>query len=274
MTQSFAFDHAIVFVHDLSRAVADFAALGFQVVPGGVHTGGLTHNALIPLPDGTYLELLAPARRFVRPAMRVGPLNALMARRSPILRRARRRLLAGEGLVDFALVCGSADAVAQSAGTAVNGPFAGGRVRPDGFQIAWKLAFPHAAVLPFVIEDVTPRRERVPAAAEHPNGAAGVHTITVATAEFGDAMARYQALLGREPFDTTAPMPETRAVEFRLTGTVLRLLAPAGASPLLRRHLARFGRGLYSIAIRSGRPRAGALDPRLAHGAQIHLVPG
>jgi hypothetical protein len=270
---SFAFDHAVVLVRDLERAVNDYTTLGFQVAPGGVHSGGLTRNALVPFSDGTYLELLAVARPLARLTLRVAPMWTPAARRSPLLRRARRRTASGEGLLDFALACASADEVVRAVGPA-DGPVSGGRVRPDGFQLSWKVAFPQAAVLPFVIEDITPRRERVPPAPPHPNGALGVHTVTVATSEFGEAMTRFTALLGREPFETTAPMPETRAVEFRLGATVIRLLAPAGRSPVLRRHLARFGSGPYSIAVRSSRPRAGALDARLAHGAQLHLVPG
>ena len=40
----FGFDHAVIFVSDLRRASDDFTALGFQVVSGGVHAGGLTHK--------------------------------------------------------------------------------------------------------------------------------------------------------------------------------------------------------------------------------------
>src|SRR5207249_370550 len=82
-------------------------ALGFTVVPGGVHAGGLTHNALIPFADGRYLELLALTltwkRRVFRMLARSG-LDRVMTRRSPLLGRALRRIRSGEGLADFALV--------------------------------------------------------------------------------------------------------------------------------------------------------------------------
>ncbi|KAH8984989.1 glyoxalase-like domain-containing protein [Lactarius hatsudake] len=36
-----------------------FRELGFNVIAGGTHAGGLTANSLIILPDGTYLELIS-----------------------------------------------------------------------------------------------------------------------------------------------------------------------------------------------------------------------
>ena len=56
---SIAFDHAIIFVEDLATASEDYRSLGFTVLPGGTHAGGLTRNALIAFQDGTYVELLA-----------------------------------------------------------------------------------------------------------------------------------------------------------------------------------------------------------------------
>ena len=52
-------DHIVIVVRDLARASADYARAGFTVTPGGEHTGGATHNALITFADGAYLELLA-----------------------------------------------------------------------------------------------------------------------------------------------------------------------------------------------------------------------
>ncbi|MDQ2809182.1 MAG: VOC family protein [Chloroflexota bacterium] len=52
-------DHIVILVPDLTQAEQDYTALGFTVTPGGEHAGGLTHNALIALADGSYLELIA-----------------------------------------------------------------------------------------------------------------------------------------------------------------------------------------------------------------------
>ena len=57
-------DHLVILVEALEAAVAEYEELGFRVTPGGEHADGLTRNALVPLADGTYLELVS----FVDPA--------------------------------------------------------------------------------------------------------------------------------------------------------------------------------------------------------------
>ncbi len=272
---SLTLDHIVIFVEDLPRAAEDYAALGFQVVPGGVHAGGLTHNVLIPFDDGAYLELQAPTKRWRLPILRAlgtGRLAKRVTRGSPLLVRAARRVQAGEGLIDFALACAR---IAEVAGVVreaggIDGPVAGGRERPDGQWVGWKLAFPKAGVLPFLIEDTTPRHLRVSPVGPHPNGVTGLQVVTVVTASFDRAVAQYQTLLGREPFEAVAPVPRSLAVEFRLDAAAIRLVAPIGTNHPLRAHLARRGEGLYNIVLRAG--KAANLDPARAHGAQITLA--
>jgi hypothetical protein len=267
-----SFDHAVLYVTDLRRASEDFGALGFHVVPGGVHTGGLTHNALIPFSDGTYVELLAPTARWKFQALRLfgGGLSRILGLQA-FPRRAIRRARAGEGFVDFALACsplkGILD-VAEAVG-GIDGPLSGGRIRPDGERISWSLALPRSPGLPFLIEDITPRHLRVPGNITHPNGARGVQIVGVATPSFTSTVARYRALLGRESFDTVAPIPRSRAAEFRVDNAAIRLVAPTGTDHVLKRQLAR-GEGIYSLVLRAD--RAVNLDPVRAHGAQITLA--
>ena len=52
-------DHVLLGIHDLDQGVADFEALtGVRPVYGGKHPGG-THNALVSLGAGVYLEIIA-----------------------------------------------------------------------------------------------------------------------------------------------------------------------------------------------------------------------
>lgn len=270
----FAFDHAVIFVADLRRASDDFAALGFEVVPGGVHAGGLTHNALVPFSDGTYLELLAPTARWKLVALRLlGATLGRIVRPQPFVRRWIRRMRTGEGLVDFALACsplsGILDVAREIGG--IDGPIPGARILPSGDRISWNMALPRAPALPFLIEDVTARSLRSPTNIVHPNGASGVQIVGVVTASFSNTVARYQAVLGREPFDSVAPIPRSRSSEFRLDTATIRLVAPTGADHPLRRQLAR-GEGIYSVVLRGD--RAVHLSPARAHGAQITLAKG
>lgn len=273
----YVLDHVVVFVADLGAAVESYRALGFSVVPGGVHADGTTHNALIPFPDGTYLELLA----FRRPlAARVvalpgGERLASWLVRSSLLRRRLRRIRHGEGLVDFALACASPGEAALPPGGVARwrGPEPGGRVRPDGISLAWEVAFPSDPALPFVISDRTPRSLRIPPAVPHPNGATGMRTVTVATAVFDRTVGAYAELLGREPFETIAPVPRTVAAEFRLGSARIRVVAPRGRDHPLREELARRGGGPIGVVLEADGPRAVNLDVRLARGASLTLAP-
>lgn len=270
-TPSLSLDHVVIFVEDLGLASEDYVALGFTVVPGGVHAGGLTHNALIPFADGRYLELLALTASWKRRALRMlarGGLDRILTRRSPLLGRAMRRIRAGEGLADFALACSPLADVVEAG--EIDGPVSGGRVRPDGQEVAWRVAIPRAPALPFLIEDVTARHLRVPRNVTHANGATAVQALSVATGSFDRSVAHYQALLGREPFETVAPIPRSLAVEFRLDTVAIRLLGPIGPAHPLRASLAQRGDGLYGVVLRAD--RAANLDPVRAHGAMITLA--
>src|SRR5579862_2137070 len=52
------FDHSVIAVRDLDAAISAYQALGFEVSPGGRHTGLGTYNAIIRF-GLDYLELLS-----------------------------------------------------------------------------------------------------------------------------------------------------------------------------------------------------------------------
>jgi|TARA_B100000959_G_C14882247_1_gene583051 catechol 2,3-dioxygenase-like lactoylglutathione lyase family enzyme len=52
-------EHVFIRVDDLDAATEDFQSLGFHVIHGGVHSSGVTHNALIHFQNGTFIELVA-----------------------------------------------------------------------------------------------------------------------------------------------------------------------------------------------------------------------
>jgi hypothetical protein len=143
-------DHVVIAVRDLAQATSDYEGLGFTVTPGGYHTGGATHNALISFADGAYIELIA----FTEPDR-------------PQSHKWWAKFALGEGTVDFALLSPDLAAEAEAlrkVGIAVDGPVDGGRERPDGQRIAWKSLTIESddGPLPFVIEDITARELRVP----------------------------------------------------------------------------------------------------------------
>jgi hypothetical protein len=146
--------------------VRDYERLGFTVTPGGKHADGLTRNALIPFEDGSYLELVA----FLDPH---DPRDNVWGWRA--------FLPSGGGLIDYCAASDDLRAEAcslQERGFEVDGPTDGGRRLPDGTEIRWRVARirQDGRLLPFLIEDITPRSLRVPGGspAEHPNGATGI----------------------------------------------------------------------------------------------------
>src|SRR4029079_11181928 len=68
-------------------------------------------------------------------------------------------------LAAFALASDDLDsdiAAVRARGLEIEGPLEGERLRPDGVRVAWRTAVPVDPRLPFIIQDVTPRAQRIP----------------------------------------------------------------------------------------------------------------
>lgn len=267
---SLPLDHVVIAVLDLETAIADYTALGFQVLRGGDHPGRPTHNALVVLADGSYLELIA----WKSPAPQ--------ERWWPLLQRH------GEGIVDFALLPqDTAETVAGAArrGLVLEGPLDGGRLRPDGERLQWQTARPASADLPFLCGDITPRALRVPegAARVHPNGAIGVARLDIAVHDLDTSLARYRALFGEAASAAqigaavTEPGSGLRHARITVGSSTLVLSSATGsgaASPnAIGRRLASRGEGPSALVLRrADTARAGQLlDIARTHGAPIRF---
>jgi len=177
------FDHVVLVVLDLNPAVAEHRDRGFTVTPGGEHAGGLTHNALVGFADGSYLELIA-----------FHDLAAAHGKHSwaPVAER-------GGGWADFALLSNDLRQDVAALGDLVaKPPEDGGRTRPDGLGIAWRVARLQKP-LPFLIEDLTARELRVPGgdAAKHANGTAGLAGIVLGATDPARVTQQYALLRER-----------------------------------------------------------------------------
>lgn len=263
-------DHIVVLVRKLSAAIADYERIGFTVTPGGEHAGGATHNALIPLADGTYFELIA----FKEPDR-------------PQEHKWWPRLAQGEGLVDFALLSddlGAEAAALRERGVDARGPVDGGRLRPDGQRVAWHTlnlgATPGRSALPFLIDDVTPRELRVPGgdAARHALSVERVAGLTIVVADLAATAATYEALLGQgvragEPGGSSAP----RSQRFQLGRQWLELLQPAESDVEAARYLRQRGEGPFEVVLGGeGEGRDGSAGELLTldatHGARVRVL--
>lgn len=250
-------DHIVILVDDLELASRDYSKLGFAVVVGGKHADGLTQNALIAFEDGSYLELL----NFLSPP----PDEHLFARGAQ----------SAEGIISYALLPDDIEAEiarARHEGLHMRGPIRGGRLRPDGLEIAWQTGRTDHAALPFLCADLTPRDLRVPhgPAQRHPNGVTGIAEVEVLVDDLDQAVRLYSALLG----DAAEVAREygqhaQDLVRFKLARTTLSL-HPARNMAEQRRLQSR-GPGAHALTLFSTHPRADRLDSEHTHGVEIRL---
>ena len=161
-----ALSQIIFGVRNLDAASHRVAALGFDVLDGGVHPGVGTANRVIPLGE-QYLELL-------------GVVAPEQARRSEYGQSLLRAIADGDRLVRWSLRTDAIDDVAQRLGIDVE---ARTRRRPDGELLSWR-----AAGLKCALEDATlpffmqwDRAEQYPGLmrATHRNGARGVVSLSL-----------------------------------------------------------------------------------------------
>ena len=248
-------DHLVVVVKNLDKAAKDYEQLGFTVVPGGQHPVG-SHNVLISFQDGSYLEIIA----FYREA---------------IDHRWWDPLAKGERLVDF---CFQTDDLSgdtkklQNAGVAINNPVPWLRKRPDGFEVKWLLSLAtgsHRGVAPFLIEDVTPRAERIPQQFLHQNKITGIEKVTVAVGELSTIEKWYNALLGTSGQTISDASLGADGLRYQAGPHTLDFLTPRDPSSPLINWLREYGPSPYSAVLTNGAHSLAPLDLRFTHGANL-----
>jgi len=251
---TFRFDHAVIAVHNLDQAVADYRAMGFTTIYGGEHAAGTTHNALICFQDGSYLELLAPTNKPPRPGVNASNFSDLLE--------------SGEGLVGYALLSEKLveDAAAmRERGVLISDAKPGGRLRMDGVELRWESAIIGTSMSPFFIRDVTARNLRVPddaATAHHANGVTGVNEVIFVVSDLDTAVQQYQKLIGIQG-DASE-----NATSFDLGQAQLTLTAPADEDA--RQHIVLRGDAPYILKVTSDQPLS--FDMNRAHGVRFQAI--
>jgi Glyoxalase-like domain len=136
------FDHVVVGIRSLSEGIAHFQRLtGATAVPGGVHPGRGTENAVVALGPGEYLEIIAPQAE-----ARLSEADAKL--------RGLDRLT----IVAWAVAVDNADEAMQAlkqSNFQTTLPQHGSRVTPSGQRLEWevfKLSDAKIAGAPFFIE--------------------------------------------------------------------------------------------------------------------------
>ncbi len=253
-------DHIVIAVNNLDDTIADYTAAGFTVTPGGEHKGGASANVLVTFQDGAYFELIAFK----------GEGGGAPGWRSTLVD-------AGEGLVDFAFRTNDLDAeveVLKGNGIDVQGPYPGGRFRPDGQRIDWRnirLEHEGASKLPFYCFDETPRPLRVPdgEASIHANGVTGVAGLTIVVRNLEGSSAAYAAITGSEGEEITVE-GANGARRFTAGPAAIDLVEPAEGSALAT-YLEQRSEVPYEVALVTP-TGTGELATGNTHGARLRLV--
>ncbi|TFK46356.1 hypothetical protein OE88DRAFT_1638375 [Heliocybe sulcata] len=245
----------------VAEATEQWRSLGFTVVPGGTHADGLTSNALVVLQDGVYIELIS----FVHPISYYPP-------GSPA-RLAQERHPWGHqepGWIDYAFL-GTSEKLSEvindraqheKSGVEYLPEQPGGRARPDGKVLKWRITAPKTrGTWPFFCGDVTPREWRVPLKPEsnavHPSGALGVaHARLLADDTLmSDLKHHFASIIGEppvqnDPLTWTLSSPNSLQTD-QASGT--KVPAPLLLLTLPENHeeetyLKERGSGLYELA--------------------------
>jgi catechol 2,3-dioxygenase-like lactoylglutathione lyase family enzyme len=257
-------DHLVIAVPDLPAAVRDYTELGFNVIEGGRHPVG-THNGLISLADGAYIELIG----FYQPNDK---------------HRWWQALQQGGGLVDFCLQTDDliSDTVAfRNAGVNIADPAPQSRRRPDGYELHWVFSLArgtHRGVAPFIIEDITPQEERIPRDTHHPNGVTGIASVIIAVNDLRTVRHWYTEGLQQQGEEIAREDLGAEGVRFAVGTHTIEIVSPLashsgndGPGPL-HEWLAARGPSPYAGTLHSPTRLRGRLDTSKSHGALLFLV--
>ena len=188
-------DHVLIAVDDVSDASDRLVEFGFEVVAGGQHPQFGTHNALVPLADGTYIEL-------------IGVEDAELAAQHPHTRQVVEALEGPNRLALMAIessAIGADVAAARERGLDISDPVEGERIRPDGTSVRWRTAHPEDPKLPFLIADMTPRENRVGPPSQGLGADLAILAVELGGDPRGDFGRGLEALLGVPPVGVEFP---------------------------------------------------------------------
>jgi hypothetical protein len=236
----------MICVPDLQQGMDAYTRIGFDVRPGGIHTGRGTHNA-IGFHGDDYLELMS-----VRDA---DEYRAAAGARGGLL----EFLALGGGFRYVAVQSDdlAADVVAMRArGVDVSDPVPGGRRTPAGKELRWTSAplGPRNPLPIFFIEHLTPvedRRGQFPGAWNHPNGVLRIDRVYIAVTDVDAAAKTYATVLGMPvPTVQRGAVIKADMAVFNLGPTGLTVAQPAEPGPAAEA-LARRGPGPFQVLYRT-----------------------
>ena len=236
-----SFDHFIILVADLTAAMETYRALGFEVLAGGEHPTFGSHNALVTFSDGTYLELLA--------------FKDLALAAASFWRDGVKMLRVKQGFGGFVLASNDlADDVKQLRAQKfdIADLNAGSRLRPDGQRVEWQTALiggTPSGVMPFLIQDVTPRELRVEPVRNGFGQNARVKEVVVAVKHADLTRDAYRTLLGVEPRRVHNNTGDATGYRFTLPWGTVIVVQPEASGNAMADQVSLRGEGLYALTL-------------------------
>ncbi len=196
-------EHVVIRVDDLDIATRDFQSLGFNVVYGGVHGSGFTHNALIHFQDGSFFELIAFRRKLLLKMLLSSGLLGLLLRNTD--NHIKYRFVEGirfpEGFMDSALLSKEIALDTEQAnrrGLKTSPPIPFQREKPNGETVRWNIMSPFADALPFLRDAYVPEQHTSEADTRHDNGARGISSVVYAVKDLAASARDFEQLLGMD----------------------------------------------------------------------------
>jgi Glyoxalase-like domain len=240
--QPMTVDHVSVCGSDLPRMQRAFAEAGLVTDYGGPHANSYTQMALLGFEDGSYIELIAPREGAKVPNQ--GQWAAkISGNAGPCAWAINSRHLAAD-----------LERLKQR-GIRVDASAYGNRKKPDGTLIEWDTAAVGSgeagSMLPFIIQDRTPRSLRVqPSKSVAGTGLIGIAWVLIAVQDLDKS-----AALFRKAYDWPAPQvevhPELGAKLSYFPHTPVVLATPSDPKSWVARRLADVGEGPAAYIIRT-----------------------
>lgn len=239
-----SFDHVTLLVQDMDAAVKRFSRLGFHVFDRGDQGASNMHNRLIRFADGSFIELMGFSRPDVHDAHRFWPL-----------------LKVGEGWVDYAICAAQIDqyvGALDRLGLPTSGKKSISKMMRDGE--AWKVELIIAGrgqgdpTFPFLVEDLTPRELRVPAAGpaeRQPAAATGIVGVSVVTRSLAAVHPAMTAMFGQGTVIATRDDDLAAVMRYGFGDCWIQVIEPAQRDSVYSRHLAKWDGGLFEVFLRS-----------------------
>jgi hypothetical protein len=232
-------DHVGICAYDLQSLQDAFASVGLSAEYGGAHATGGTHNALLGFDDGSYVELIA------------------LQKPGSVTDDRWNSLKPGASYACFWAVH-TDDLKAQvdafrKAKLETSDPQPGGRKKPDGTVLQWQTAATPddkgGDILPFAIQDVTPRSLRIqPSTSVKGSELTGIKRVVIAVNDLNAAIALYRRAYGLgEPQLATNQDFAAKLAYFPSTAVVLAF--PLSKDSWLSEHVRQFGQGPVAVLL-------------------------